>query len=274
MEKKLLFFDIDGTLAYPRQAPSERTVSAIRTARTNGHKVFLGTGRSKASVPDAVREIGFDGGIYSAGGYVEAGGSVLADRAMKKDMVRTICTAMEAVNMDFSLECAAANFRHSLELSAYTSLDLSGGSTELQRILGALGQNTLKDYQGEPVYKVTFLAKSLEQIGALTRSLDDRFKVVHFDNLAPGSARIAGEVSDRLIHKGLALKEICAYYGQSPAQSIAFGDSMNDAEMLEAAGIGIAMGDAEDRVKELADQICESCLEDGVARAIERMGLA
>ena len=73
MEKNLLFFDIDGTLACPGQNPSERTVSAIRRARAKGHKVFLGTGRSKASVPEAVWEIGFDGGIYSAGGHVEAG---------------------------------------------------------------------------------------------------------------------------------------------------------------------------------------------------------
>ena len=54
---------------------------------------------------------------------------------------------------------------------------------------------------------------------------------------------------------------------------MAFGDSMNDAEMLLAAGIGVAMGNAEQRVKDLADQVCESCDEDGVAKELERMGL-
>lgn len=273
MEKKLLFFDIDGTLACPGQNPSERTVSAIRRARAKGHKVFLGTGRSKASVPEAVREIGFDGGIYSAGGHVEAGSSVLSDQSMTAEMVRTICTAMETVNMEFSLECASKNYRRSPELSAAALSDMSGGSTELQRILASMDRNTLKDYQGEPVYKITFLARSIEQIETLAHSLDERFKVVHFSNLMQNSAWIAGEVSDRLVHKGLALKELCSYYGKSPAQSIAFGDSMNDAEMLLAAGIGVAMGDAEDRVKDLADQVCESCQEDGIARTLERMKL-
>ena len=55
--------------------------------------------------------------------------------------------------------------------------------------------------------------------------------------------------------------------------SIAFGDSMNDAEMLLAAGIGVAMGNAEPEVKELADRVCESVDDDGVARELERMGL-
>jgi hydroxymethylpyrimidine pyrophosphatase-like HAD family hydrolase len=48
---------------------------------------------------------------------------------------------------------------------------------------------------------------------------------------------------------------------------------MNDVEMLTAAGIGVAMGNSEPRVKELADRICETCDEDGVVRELERMGL-
>ena len=55
--------------------------------------------------------------------------------------------------------------------------------------------------------------------------------------------------------------------------TIAFGDSMNDAEILRAAGTGVAMGNAGGGVKKLAGQICERWDEDGIAKALTRMGL-
>ena len=79
--------------------------------------------------------------------------------------------------------------------------------------------------------------------------------------------------SDKCVNKGLALRKICAYYGMETSQCIAFGDSMNDAEILSAAGIGIAMADSEECVKSFADDICGTCAEDGVAKALVRLGL-
>ena len=98
-------------------------------------------------------------------------------------------------------------------------------------------------------------------------------KVVCFIGLVPGLSWIPGEISDPGINKGRALVRICEYLGTDLGECIAFGDSMNDAEILQAAGIGIAMGNSEMCVKEIADQVCESCEEDGIAKALERMHL-
>lgn len=68
--KKLLFFDIDGTLVYSRSIPAPETVSAIRQAGKNSSKAFISTGRTIDSIPPDVAEIGFDSGIFSAGGIV------------------------------------------------------------------------------------------------------------------------------------------------------------------------------------------------------------
>lgn len=62
-EKKLLFFDIDGTLAMPGDAPTEAVVNAMRSARSRGHLLILSTGRAAMSVPPEVETIGFDGYI-------------------------------------------------------------------------------------------------------------------------------------------------------------------------------------------------------------------
>ena len=55
--------------------------------------------------------------------------------------------------------------------------------------------------------------------------------------------------------------------------TVAFGDSMNDMAMMKAAGLSVAMGNAEPRILEAADVVCESCMEAGIARQLERMGL-
>ena len=74
---KLLFFDIDGTLAYPLREPPRSATVAIREARSKGHKAFISTGRTWDSIPQTVADIGFDGGIYSAGGIVLQDGDIL-----------------------------------------------------------------------------------------------------------------------------------------------------------------------------------------------------
>ena len=57
------------------------------------------------------------------------------------------------------------------------------------------------------------------------------------------------------------------------ADCIAFGDSMNDEEMLQTAGVGVAMGNASEQLKALADMVCDRCECDGIAKALEELNL-
>lgn len=274
---KLLFFDIDGTLAYPGHRPSPATVAALHAAQRNGHKIFISTGRTESSVPEAIKEIGFDGGIYSAGGYIVIDGNVLTNRTMPDDMVQHILYELETDSFFYILECADARFKSSNTDQLVGNLDLSHASSEMQRlaqeILCGVGLHTMDDYHGQPVYKIGFFSMDADRIDTLAQKLDQVAKVVRFDNLVPDFPLISGEVSDFRINKGVALQEVSQYYHKTPADCIAFGDSMNDAEILQAAGLGIAMGNAEPHVKELADDICESCKDDGVAKALASLHL-
>lgn len=100
-----------------------------------------------------------------------------------------------------------------------------------------------------------------------------------FSNLQNGTWGGAGEtalfsdVGVAKITKAKAIETLLSHIGASKEDTIAFGDSMNDAEVLEAAEIGVAMGNAEERVKEIADIICETVEDDGVVRELERQGL-
>ena len=73
--------------------------------------------------------------------------------------------------------------------------------------------------------------------------------------------------------KGEAMERVCEYYGADMADTVAFGDSMNDQQMLEYAGIAVAMGNACRELKACADVVCESVDEDGVYFEFKRMNL-
>jgi hypothetical protein len=273
---KLIFFDIDGTLAMPGNGPSIATVEAIRACRNKGNKVFLSTGRTKLVVPNEISDIGFDGGIYSAGGRIIAEEKEIWRGCMSPELVARIIDVLENNRINYSLECENCLYDGTVELKL-DGVDEEKGSSELQRVLEMrkkLGNRyPISQYNGEDVYKITFTAVSEDQIDILKSELEKEAKVVAFDNLLRNLPIIAGEISDFKINKGFALEYICNYYQQDISQSIAFGDSMNDSEIIIQAGIGIAMGNSCDELKNLADIVCESCENDGVSKMLIEMGL-
>ena len=74
-------------------------------------------------------------------------------------------------------------------------------------------------------------------------------------------------------NKGVGLRTICKDAGIDISEAIAFGDSYNDVFMLKEAGLGIAMGNAEDAVKDAADMVTDDCDHDGIAKALQKLGI-
>ena len=79
------------------------------------------------------------------------------------------------------------------------------------------------------------------------------------------------EVIPRIINKGQGIRDICGVLGVDTAEVIAFGDAENDIPMLRAAGMGVAMGNAADAVKQAADMVTLSNNDDGIAAALEKL---
>ena len=91
------------------------------------------------------------------------------------------------------------------------------------------------------------------------------------DSLTDGF--VNGELINRKFNKGTGIKAICDYLGCTLADTIGFGDSDNDLQMTQAAGISVCMGNGSERLKQLCDRIAPTVYEDGLAREFAALGL-
>ena len=86
------------------------------------------------------------------------------------------------------------------------------------------------------------------------------------------AGRMGADVVELEASKGKGLIRLCQYYGTTPEEAVAFGDSMNDYEILQTAGTGIAMGNAIQELKDVADYVTTDIEKDGVWNACEHFG--
>ena len=101
---KIIFIDVDGTLLdYSNNLPKS-AVTAIRTARKNGHKVYICTGRSEGEVYDYIWDIGLDGMIGGNGSYVKDGNTVVLDQHISADDEKRVVDWLHGRGLEFYLE--------------------------------------------------------------------------------------------------------------------------------------------------------------------------
>ena len=86
------------------------------------------------------------------------------------------------------------------------------------------------------------------------------------------SGKMGADVVEKEASKAEGLKRLCQYYGMELGQTAAFGDSMNDYEIVSLAGIGIAMGNAVEELKTIADYVTDAVDQDGVWNACRHFG--
>ena len=104
---RLVFLDIDGTYAHRGVVPAGHE-KAVRDARAAGHRVLLCTGRSRATLPHGILDVGFDGMVASADCYVELEGEVLADRRFPEDLANKVVDVLDEYDAAYTLEAPEA----------------------------------------------------------------------------------------------------------------------------------------------------------------------
>lgn len=275
MVKKIIFLDVDGTLVNDNGIIPESAEIAIKKARNNGHYIFLCTGRSKAELFDHIMDIGFDGVIAAAGGYIEFQNEVIMHKKVQNQDIKHLVKYFDENNIDFYLESngglfASKNCKEHLRniifgdsnLDTKTRAELEKGMIPFIECL-IEGENLIRD----DINKVSFLGSSIP-IETIKEEFEEKFNVI--SSTVPAFGENSGELSIIGIHKALAIETLLKYLNLSKEDTFAYGDGINDAEMIEFVNIGVAMGNAKEELKKIADDVTDAHDEDGIYNSFKK----
>ncbi|MCM1121235.1 MAG: Cof-type HAD-IIB family hydrolase [Eubacterium sp.] len=275
MESKVIFLDIDGTLTEPgSNVPPESAVQAIKQAREAGNYVFLCTGRNYDMLAPLLK-YGFDGVIASSGGYIKCQNEVIYDCPMTEEQKNTAMDILQKNGVFRTVECMDGSYTDE-EFKEFLRAHASeGDNSELLRwreqIEKSLNILPMSEYKGQPVYKIVIMSPSMEQLREPQEILAADFDFCIQDPNKGGF--VNGEIVNRQFHKGKAVEQVCEYLHIPVGNSVAIGDSMNDKEMLETAGLSICMENGSEKLKKLVDDICPSVQKDGIREAFRKYHL-
>ena len=260
MQEKILFFDIDGTIWNEKNEICDSTVEAIRIARKNGHKAFLCSGRSKAYINNpALLDIGFDGIVSACGMMVEYNGESHFYKKLDNEIVEATIK-----------EVRKHGCKPILEGKDYLYMDFDEFSGDYygDKLRRELGDNIvqIKDTWGKwEVCKISCDTTGVD-LTECRKKLDDIFEfIIHSPSVV--------EMVPKGYSKGTGIITVCSILGKNVADTMAFGDSPNDIEMLKTAGTAVVMGNGDAYVKTLADYVTTSVSEDGIWNACKHFGL-
>lgn len=269
MNQKIIFLDIDGTLTEPgsNEVP-ESAVWAVEQARKQGHYVFLCTGRNYDMLQPLLK-YEFDGIVGSSGGYIECGKKVIYDCPMTEAQKQSAMGVLEKHGIFRTVECMDGSYTDEGFKEFLRSHAAEGGNSEMLRwreqIEKSLHILPMKEYQGQPVYKIVIMGMSMEAMVQAQEELAADFDFCMQERDKNGI--INGEIVNKAFDKGRAVKLVCSYLQIPLSDSIAIGDSMNDLEMMQTAGLSICMSNGSEKLKKIADDICPSVREDGIRTA-------
>ncbi|MCX7707408.1 MAG: Cof-type HAD-IIB family hydrolase [Anaerolineae bacterium] len=271
MPFRLLAFDYDGTAAVDGALPSPRVVAAIEAALSAGIHLVLATGRSYPSASRYAAALGLrDPVICMQGAMVKEladGRRTLLCEPLPCEPLRDLLARAEELDLDLTIygedHFYYVDMRHPQAFyDRWFGLPMYrvGSFGEACDRLAARGQQPLKALIiGEP-------EQNDRVIGELRAVCAGRLAVVR-------SHALFVEVMSPRASKGQALAFLAQRFGIAREETLAVGDSDNDISMIRWAGMGVAMGNATDDVKAVADWIAPSVAEDGLAAVIERLAL-
>ncbi len=274
---RIVFLDVDGTILDHGRNIAPSTVEAIRSARAGGALVYLSTGRAAGDIHPDVAAIGFDGAITNGGAYATSGETIVVAEPMPREAVERLISYFETHGILFFLQTNEAVFASppvQVAVAGYVRqwLGTHGEPDEAQTApQGAPRFRDLAEIDLDAVAKAVFLSDAGDALDRATADLGELFHVVPGSMPLPGGSN--GEIGMRGTTKGSAIVAVLAHLGIDASDAMGVGDSWNDVEMFDVCGVGIAMGNAPDDLKRLADEVTTSVREDGVWNAFVRHGL-
>lgn len=261
MNIRLVALDLDDTLLDEQQQLSERTISALGRAMNAGVAVTIATGRMYCSTVPFARQLGI------ALPLITYNGALIRQMSSEQTLFH------RPIELSLAVELADLFRQRGWYLQKYVGDRLYVLEMNEDARYYAEYAKVEAIPQGEDFYRLTEAPTKMLSMGSaaelatIAAEVNRRYAGRLF--VAASKQRYL-ELVDVQVNKGRALEFLAGSLGIRRQEVMAIGDSMNDIEMLQYAGVGVAMGNANPTVKAAADFVTCSNAEDGVAVAIER----
>ena len=250
---KAAFFDIDGTLvSFKTHAVPASAREAIQRLRENGVKVFIATGRLLRHT-DVVRDIEVDGYITVNGSYcLTSSGEVIYEQAFPQNVLERIFSLMDEYNFSMEVMTHENIFVESITPVVQQAIDMVD-------IVPAVA----------PLREIASTHKVLQVCPYISHELEQKILPQLPECVGSRWTELFMDVNMRGIDKSIAARKVMEYYSLTMDEAMAFGDGGNDVSIVRDVALGIAMGNACDALKQVADYVTTSVDEDGIKCALE-----
>lgn len=267
-EIRIIALDLDGTLTNEVKEITPHTLAALMQAQRQGVRLCLSSGRPPYGMRPLAKQLQMEryGGMllcYNGGHIEECGtGKVLVEQALSPTLLPYLHECQERSGMTLMTY---------YEDHIYTEhpddpyVHQSSRNNKME-IIGV--QDFINDTP-RPLNKCLMVGAP-EVVPHWEAIMQEETKgKMHICRSTPYFI----ELLPLGIDKGSALKQMLSNMGLTTSNLMAFGDSYNDISMLQTAGIGIAMGNAEDAVKDVADYVTDDNEHDGIAKALKTLNI-
>jgi len=255
---KILFLDVDGTILQPDNTIENSTKEAIQKVQEKGLEVFIATGRPLHELDDLAKELNIHSFIGYNGASAVSKGRDIFQEWMDGNTVQRFLDIAQTNDHEMIL--------YTNERNLFTSMD----SPIVKRFM-----KSFHLYMND-LYSPSFINQILGI--TLMNVKEDELKLydaegIHLSQVSVNGIENCYDVIRDKVNKGIGVQEIMKQLGIHQEQSIAFGDGMNDKEMLESVGEGFAMGNAHPDLFSFAKHRTTEVTNSGIYNGLKKLGL-
>lgn len=255
---KIAFFDVDGTLVdMKKKVITPAMIETLKHLKENGIILCMATGRGPYLVP-SFPGIDFDVFLSYNASYCYTKDEVIFSNPIPKEDVKAIVENASEIHRPVFLAGVEGGGANGCDK------DLADYFAIAKSKVNVLDNFDFEKLMDKKVYQM--------MVGCYKEEYADILRDVDGARITAWWTR-AADITPANGNKGVGVRKILDYYHLDKENAIAFGDGTNDIEMLEAVGTGVAMGNATDDVKTVADAICGHVAEDGIYHYCKEQGL-
>ena len=264
MNVKIIFSDIDGTFLTDNHEVTEKTCQAVKILLAQNKKFVLVSARMPEAIYPITKKIGVKIPVisYSGGLVLTEDEKILNDKKISEGAIKKILLELKNyVNISINYYSGRNWFVEKIDDRVQREMNITSATAEMANFDKLLEKNILPN-------KILIMTEP-EICKNLEVELGKKFP----DLNVVRSSKTLLEIMDKKVSKADGIEILLKYFNLGVENAIAFGDNYNDVEMLKFVGCGVAMGNAPDDVKQIANAVTDSNQDNGIYNFLAKENL-